>query len=388
MPHTTRRLACLPLLLSIGACAAESFDDGDDGRSDLGASGGLIDCFPEGAMLGDKPVACETSAVVIDVDRVLIAADKPVPAGDGGTAVFSLGLSEVLSGQPGAPRYVRAPAITRAQKLEALTTTPDGAFTIASSAFDRASSSDDNRDLDHYNTILVWPAGQPDQATVATLEGTPVGPSSIAVRKAISAALGGAAYFKVEGIAAITAADGRDLVLFGVREVGETFEKFEYTVRIVAATYAIAIADDQATMTLGHDFHVVYDLDQSRARQLAGVAGDTGVGLSDLAWDQLGQRLLLLTSQEVPTDDPAEQGNLLGGDVWSLAIADVLAGYAPEPSLVFERGFVHKAEGMTLLQDGRLLDVHDDDRVVERTAPPAWKRASHQAAFEIISLDR
>lgn len=339
---------------------------------------GTFDCFEEGLQTDEgDPVYCETSAVVFQGMYVIFASDKPVP-GEGQSSVFYF--SYVGSGSVEPPlTYLTAEPLVNAIKYEDMTLTPDDQYVIATTGFDRVR--DDSNSWDGYNTLLVWPLGQPDQVKVVAATTNEGVTSSVGLRDKISQALatdefpGGVPYSKVEGMTTIPG----NRLLFGIRELGARYDDFEYAVKIIAAPYEIVDGE----MTLTGDFELIYDFDPTTEPRISQT-----VALSSIEYDEYNDRLYLLTSFETEETDEG-----LGAYLWTLSLADLEANNAP--TLVMKDAdtpllFAHKGEGVTVLGDDSVLVVHDDDRVLGRenvTDPVTqFSRDVNQGAYTLVSL--
>ncbi len=339
---------------------------------------GLIDCFEAGLKTEEgQAVYCEASAVVFTSNRVTLASDKPVP-GSQYSPVFSfdyIGTGPIL----GAPVYLTATSFLSAIKYEDMTLTTDGAYVIASTGFDRVRK--DTTDWDGYNTMMLWPVGNPDAVTVVAASTTDGVTSSVSLREKISRVLStkefplGAPYFKVEGVAAIP---GQQL-LIGIRETGVDYRDFSYEARIIAVTYTIA----ENELTLGDDFRLIYDFDPAVESMIP-----QQTGLSSIEYDRFHDRLYLLTSYEI---DQSDEG--MGGYLWVLPMQDFRAGQAPALVLRDDGSpllFAHKPEAVTILGDNLVLVVHDDDQVLGRDTisnpETQFSKGAHQAAYTVVSI--
>lgn len=336
----------------------------------------VFPCF-EAGLLDDagKAVNAEISAVAWDGQRLIMASDKPIP-GDDRSAVFAL---ECHGGRPKPDTltYYTTPLIRSAQKYEDFALTVSGDHVVATTGFDRFSA--DDADSHHYNQLLVWPSGNPDGVrVVADTEDDGVD-SSVGVRKQLSALLG-APYFKIEGLACVPdAGDGDDLLVFGVREIGQNFADFRYAVCLVGAPYRM----DGDDLVLTGDFRVLYDFDPTGWPGVSHV-----VGVSSLEYDPHNGRLFILTSFEVED----EAGNPInGGYLWALSMADFHA--RKDPTLIENEdgsvlAFANKAEGLAVLGQQHLLIAYDPDRHLQLDAGHRRAmREPHEAPYTLLSID-
>ncbi len=336
---------------------------------------GLFGCFDAGLTgSSDAPVNVEVSAVVWDGHRLAMASDKNVP-GEHRSPVFAL---DCVDGrpQPQTLRYYTADLIRNAEKYEDFALTVGGTHIIATTGFDRVDGA--SSELHHYNRLLVWPVDAPDAPRlVAESEESGVR-SSVDLRADLAAELG-APYYKVEGLATIPGRHGgNDRLLFGIREVGDDHENFDYVCRVVAVPYRMEGED----LVLTGEFEVVYDFDPSGVEDVR-----FAVGLSSLEHDPVHDGLYLLTRFEVEDEAGAEQvGAYLGGCRWTTFSA------RRDPALVRNESggvfeFVNKAEGVALLGDGRLFVVYDPDRALElESEHPRDTREPHEAPYTLLTL--
>ena len=306
---------------------------------------GVFDCFdasisqPQG---DTKPTFCQTSAVVAANSQIYTASDQDIP---GASSVMTLKLDGDIITRD---KYVEIPPRMRLEKAEDFAVTIDGDRIFLVSGFNRVSS---DSSQDGFNTLLTWTVGQEEKVQVIEPSGEPE--TSVRLRIPIQKVLineafpDGAPYFKIEAIACLP--DYR--LLFGVREIGQDYSHFDYTMQILVAKWKQSAPQHLETMER------IYVYEPQANPQI-----DRPVGLSSLAWDADHQQLLLLTSFELEETDIG-----LGAYLWTLSLDD-LAQQNP-PTLVTKANgepliFAHKAEGITILSDHRLLVIHDDDRVI------------------------
>jgi hypothetical protein len=395
-----RPLGVVVTLISLGtiACACKHGGGPDRSQTLSDPAGGVrgritrtdfFECFPLGTKAADgNEATCETSAIVFDGRDVIVANDKP--RGGGHSDVFKLGFA--AGDLVRAPlEELMAPALLAAKKYEDFALAPDGETVFATTGFDRFDAR--NHAKDAYNVLLSWPAGAPQAAALigeSVAEGIA---SSVGLRAKLAAALNAHAarndltYFKVEGLAAIPG----DRLLFGIREAGQHFSRFEYTIRIVSVGYGL----DDGRVVLGDDFRVVYDQPTAPLNAQVGKS----VGLSSIEYDRFNDRVYLLTSYE---QNPVgrEQGDEdIGAFLWTLPLAafDGAPGPAVAPALVRDQGglplvFAHKAEDLTPIDARHLLVIHDDDRVTGRptvTDPRTQfaTRTQNQGYYSLVELD-
>ncbi len=335
----------------------------------------VFSCFDAGLLDdADKAVNAEISAVAWDGKRLLMASDKPIP-GEQRSSVFAL---ECVDGrpQPDTLVYYTAPLIRAAQKYEDFALTVAGKHVIATTGFDRVD--ENSTDQHHYNQLLIWPSDAPDAARVVAASDEGDVRSSVELRRDLREAVG-APYFKVEGLAAIPAPDGDDLLLFGIREIGQDHANFDYSCCVVAAPYRV----DGDDLVFTGDFKIVYDFDPTGWPGVRYV-----VGLSSLEYDPYNDRLFLLTSFE--TED-ADRNPANGGYLWEISRADFHARRDPvlvedENGAVLEFG--NKAEGLAVIDHKHVLVAYDPDRhLVLEAGHARASREPHETPYTLLALE-
>jgi hypothetical protein len=264
----------------------------------------------------------EPSAAAFDPasGRVLVLSDH-----DSTLYRYELGAAGLLL-PPGERHYpLQLPAGVQAAKFEGLTRLPSGTF-LAVTAFDRPDPS--------FRRLLRF-----SYDPAAPAEARPLAVADAALTAAVRAATG-LPWFKIEALAVNRTGTK---VLFGIRNVGESYE----TPKDVMLVVRCPLADDR----VGAPEAVV---------RLAGATTVQEEGLSDLQLDPRGDSFLLLTSHE-GSENTAERHS---GHLYRVP-ANVLLGAAP--SVPFSlgaplRSFRAKPEGLAVMPSGALIVVFDDDR--------------------------
>lgn len=378
-------IAIWSLNFLVSYCEAEPIDEPVEHGSTFTAHSfsarilkqGLLDCFDENLKAADgKPVYCETSAVLYDGNNLILLNDKPLP-GTERSPVFSISYASILGDSRTLPHYFTNPVFGNAVKYEAITMTPDGKYVIATTAFDRIKPN--SSEWNGYNTLLFWPMNQPDKVKVVSPVITDAVKSSVVLREKLSKAIKtsqypeGAPYFKIEGLAALPP----NRLLFGVREIGRSFQDYQFSMLIIAVSFTI----ENEELILGDDFKVIYEYNPSSQIK-------EPVGLSSLEYDKYNNRLYILTSFEQKEGDQ----NKLGGYLWILSLSGLDAQQPPQ--LVYrENGplrFSHKPEGPSILDSKRIIVIHDDDRETVNVNQEDGKnnpnRKPNQVAFDIVEI--
>jgi hypothetical protein len=366
--------------------------------------GGKFDCFPKGlsrkrGKKRGKPVYCETSAAAYAGGLLWFASDKKIP-GANRSSVFTMPhQADMQSLSNAAPNYKLHPNWRSTKKIEDLAVSPDGRYLLATSAFDRFLPQ--NTKWDKFNRLLYHRVGDQEVNLFRESQRKP-DTNSIPLRSCLARALAnkeypsGVPYFKIEGLAIIPG----QRILFGVREWGAHYRTFEYSVKIISASYQL----DAHQFSLQGDCHLVYDFSLRAAQKIG-----RKLGLSSLEYNRHDGLLYMLTSFE--EDDP--NSPKLGAYLWRLSLPD-LHQNRPATLARLPNGqplrFDHKAEGLAIIDPHTLLIIHDDDRVMHKhstrathtkspmiqgksdiqanTATKIFGREPHQAAYHFIELVR
>lgn len=331
---------------------------------------GLLSCCDPGTMLAGKPVWCEASAVLFDKGLVYVANDKEMPAGL--SSVFTKPFAQFGDSSLRVTPLL-AEEFINGRKYEDFASNKD--YIFLTTAFDRVKPG--STEWDAYNTILYWKKG--DEAHPKVLSAEKGAKNSVAYRTQLSRVLAknypdfaatGVPYFKIEGLAVMDS-----LLLFGIREEGQTFEKFDYRVQIVAVPFFVEKTAGGERLVLKDSWRIVADFDPKTVDGLPGPQA-----LSSLEYDRARNRFWILTSVE-------SQGKL-DGYLWT-ATPDEMLNNRPFTLVKDAQGvpihFGHKAEDITPLAGNRLLVIHDDDRMT--TTVNNQQRRPNQAAYTILTIN-
>jgi hypothetical protein len=335
-------------------------------QTGLISSEGYLTCFEPG--LGGGKLWCEASAVVNQQGRIYLANDKDTPEPRSSVFYFPT-LSDITSMAPSdrrQPIYLEQPTLKAAHKFEEFAQSPDRKWTFLITAFDRIKP--DSPELDGYNMLLAWHAGE--EGAVQVIGAEKEGGASLALRKQIQAVLGGAPYFKIEGLAATNTN-----LWFGVREQGTQYDNFEYKITILTVPYRIVRATNGSEqVVLGEISPIrnfsVDDVDPALPKPLA---------VSSLEYDPIRKLFWVMTSYE--------QNAQIGAYLWTISETDMMADGPLQ--LVRTVGnkpltFTHKAEDMTFIDPNTLLVIHDDDR--NKTRVGNHERRANQAAYSVVKI--
>lgn len=323
-------------------------------------------------------VNCEVSAVVRTGESLILANDKPVPDREG-TAVFTLAFKD---GQlSGLPSYLPGKALKEADKFEALTTTLDGRYVIASTAFNKAGTEQNPR-ADVLNTLVYWPVNAPQSAKVLSLSSRGGVNSSMTLRKQIGEAVG-SPYFQIEGISMAPSEPGMtsradEQLILGIRKHGNSSADSAFSFLLISAHVKL----NDGELRLVDSFKRIKRLELSAAGRV--------LGLSGIEYDRYNQdRLYAVTSfEQTSVDDKGNKVDEIGGFLWVLPFTE---GKPGEPRLVHRADgkalmFSNKPEGVEVLDARHILVVHDDDRVEVQTSEAGIKRGNSEFAYSQISF--
>jgi len=326
---------------------------------------GRIACFDAGTMNNEaEPLTCEPSAVLFENGQLIVASDKKT-VGEGLSPVFIVGHEEDVPKKR--EKYVMSSALINARKIEDFSSSSDKKWSFATSAFDRFR--EDKAKWDAFNSFVYWRHGHPEEATLANVSTREGVPSSLELRDSLRNSMKTAEgndvpYFKVEGLAALPG----NRLIFGIRERGQSFRNFTYTVTLIEAVYRVI--DGQIKIN-----PLMRELYRFQPSEIQDVPPETG--LSSLYYDLKKERLYLLTSYE---KDESPSG--LGAYLWTLSLQALYDGSEPYLVTALETNepllFPHKGEALTLIGENLLLVFHDDDRVI-RTAEQSREREGAHA---------
>jgi hypothetical protein len=226
---------------------------------------------------------------------------------------------------------LRLPEGVEVAKLEGLTRLPSGEF-LAVTAFDRSDPS--------FRRVLRF-----SYRRAAPVEAAPVAVDDAALSAAIRAA-SGLPWFKIEGVAVDRTGTK---VLFGVRQVGESYREPRDVALVVRCPFlGDRVGRPEAIVRLS----------------TAGALGGHAEGLSDLQLDAGGDGFVLLTSHE--GEESTRDGH--SGHLFRVP-AGVVLGAASSATVPLDaplRALRAKPEGLAVEPSGAVIVVFDDDR--------DWKR--------------
>ena len=330
---------------------------------------GWIDCF-EPTLNGGK-IWCEASAILAHRGRLYLANDQDMPTPR--SAVFRInGIpGKVPTAHHAKPVYSELALLRSAHKFEEFAISPDQQWVFLTTAFDRFAPGSAN--LNGYNMLLTWPVGHEDTPELLGTNGNEG--YSASLRCQLQKALGNPAYFKVEALAATN-----DRLWFGVREQGDSHDKFDYKITILSAPYHTepslrAGAAISARQVMLGPITFMREFGGSNVDAILPVP----LAISSLEFDPIRHCFWVLTS--------FEQGDNLGAYLWTITEKDLLN--TGKLQLVRNANgkpiiFTHKAEDMTFTDANTLLIIHDDDHV--RTRIGNQERQPNQAAYSVVRI--
>ncbi|MFK3771038.1 hypothetical protein [Pseudomonas sp. NPDC089406] len=305
----------------------------------------------------------------------------PAPAN---SAVFTVPFED--NRVSGAPTYLESQVLSQADKYEALTSTLDGKFIIASTAFNKEGTSE-NPGLDVLNTLVYWPASAPGQARVMSPSTRGGITSSRDLREKIVTAIDSygrqaqgtpspaTSYFQVEALT--TAPDGT--LLMGIRKYGKDSKTATFSFLLLS----VPLIEHEGGLELGNTFKVVLNLTPDElARRLSLPDGSLPeLGLSGMEFDRHNKdRFYAVTSFET--------GDVIGGYLWMLPLDNGIIG-PPQPVSgkdAMPVKFANKPEGVEVLDQHHVLVVHDDDRVKVKLAQSAGVREDYEFNYSVITI--
>jgi len=315
-------------------------------------------------------VNCEVSGVVRSGDQLILVNDKQMPS-PGSPAVFTLRLDgQRINAEP---VYLPGETLRKADKYEALTSTLDGRYILASTAFNKEGTAQ-KPELDALNTLLYWPQGAPEQAKVLAPSSRGGVTSSRGLRDKISQVIG-SPYFQVE---ALTITPDKQL-LVGIRKHGQNSKVADFSFLLLA----VPLIQEGNELTLGDSFTKVLDLKPEDLTRKLGLPDGSHpeLGISGIEYDRYSKnRFYAVTS--------FEKENTLGGYLWVLPLEQGKVGQ-PQPVKGGDGkpvAFANKPEGVEILDRRHVLVVHDDDRVKVKPSADGNVREDHEFAYSVVTL--
>lgn len=382
-----KRIVIYTLLLGIlSSCAI--FRPADlKGRQGKITDEGTVDCFPVGTLNEDKEILnCELSAAVYYNEKIVTATDKVTPP----SAVFTIPYTQDKGFEPDALNYMESNEFNSVRKIEDFAISPDQQLVIGVTGFNRINST--IPEWNAYNSIVYWDSKKDMKVKIAHPSKVKTGKegrsgvvmSSVKLRDKFAAAFKAdnleiPSYYKIEGAAIIPG----NKMLFGIREMGESYKDFEYKILIISADYVYAKSNLELT-----NFRIAYQFDASEVKGVK-----QPLGLSSIEYDRFNNRLYLLTSYETNKEGENEAAEKLGAYLWVLSMEDFKAKKAPR--LVMRKKnkplhLAHKSEAVTVIDANTVFIANDDDRVtgVKKITDKEnqFYREPNQGSYYIIKI--
>ena len=300
----------------------------------------LMTCFEEGTLY-DKgtPYNCELSAVEEFEGSVLLGNDKYTSAV---SAMLISNINMLKEGTEQKPFELKQQEFFDVRKIEDFAFTLDKKHLLITSGFDRLKT--ENNEWDAYNSLIQWEVKKNKFNYIELSEDDGIKSSKTLRAKFLN--LLGSVHMKIEGLTFLPA----NRLIFGVREVGASYENPTYTSTLIECSYQIV--NDK--IELNDDMKISYRLNSDEAKK--------ELGLSSLVYDVASETIFISTSYEL-----GPEGNqTLGSYLWALPLADYedkkqadLIYINPTTPLFMP----HKAEGITMINENEIFVIHDNDRV-------------------------
>lgn len=335
------------------AAVASQPTDGCPAATGSVTSSGIVD-------IPDQKQRADLSGITRVGDKLLIVNDR-TPNKDVGQAVYTTS-TDIKNGTTLTP-MTSLPDVN-VQKLEGITTSPDGDYVFATTAFDRG-------DQPEFNVLMAWPANDPAKAQILGSDDA-AATTSGKLRAELVKTLG-TPFVKIEGIAA-----SKDKLYLGVREQGPDFKQAAYVIKIVTVDYSVVGGE----LKLGSVDPTVWKMAPPNSADMK-----APLGLSDLAFDAKQDRLLMTTSYEKRGAEPEN----VAGYLWELPVANLATGQ-PAELVTKDSGdplmFTHKPEGVVQVPGKGVMVLHDDDERLTTVAAPEGPRARQlfEAAYDFVTV--
>lgn len=337
-------------------------------------SEGYFKCFEENLKQENgKPFTCEPSTVVYHDGEIFVANDKVFP--DSKSSFFSFSFDEKIVCK--SKKFYQNPLFYLVNKYESSTITPDNKFILFSSSYSYPST--DSIHGEKYNTTIFMNADDISKGGILHF-GNDTNMNSIDVKNQLKSALrsskypNGPDYMKIEGLTAIPG----NKLLFGVREVGDKYEDFEYTITLLAVDYEVV---DDKIQLIGNAYKF-YEFTPSDSLGIS-----LPVGLSSIEYNPFDKNIYLVTSFELGEDTKSR-----GAYLWHLSIEELNTGQAPHLIYNLDKNHTifksdHKIEGLTVIDENTLLLIADDDRITGKNEENSlFTRKLNQAYWCLVRV--
>ncbi len=329
-------------------------------------SEGYFKCFEK-----QDGFTCEPSTVSFVDGKIFMGNDKPMPAGN--SSVFSFDFSEKI--ECGTNKPLNNDLLYKVCKYEASTITPDNKFLLLSSSFSYPIT--DSIHGETYNSLVFINLENPGKSDFLHITES-TDSNSVDVKKRLKNALksdvykDGPGYFKVEGLSIIPG----NKMIFGVREHGVEYGKSEYSIIFLLANYEIV----DGKIRLVGDVTKIYEFEPNEYENL-----NKPLGISSIEYSKFDERIYFTTSFE-----HAENTGGVGAYLWYMSVDEL--NTKQKPHLILDQNqepykFLHKIEGLAVLDKMKLLLISDDDRITGQNEDNSlFNRELNKAYWVIVEL--
>ncbi len=357
----------IPVLFLIFAISCNSLRN----NTNVTITEGYFDCFSEGLMQENgSPYTCETSTVLYSNGKIYLANDKPMP--EKNSPVFSFDYDKKILCST--KKYYQTPAFYLIDKYESSTITPDNKFILFSSAF--SYPVENKKKGPTNNTLIYIEADNFDNSGVVKFDND-TAKNSFDLKNQFVNVLksdkypNGPNYLKIEAMTVIP--DNK--ILFGVREIGNEYNDFEYSITILSVDYEYV--DNK--IKLRNSVEKIYEIPADT------LGNNILLGISSMEYSRYDKRIYFVTSYELGDDTKSR-----GAYLWYISIDELNKN--KNAHLVYTDAgqpmkFDHKIEGLTVLGKKTLLLIGDDDRITGlEEENPLFTRNLNQGYWCIVKV--
>jgi len=335
---------------------------------------GYFNCFAEDIKSQNNIVyTCEPSTVIFLNNYLIVGNDKDLPSYY--SPIFSYYFSSDF--ECDSLTYYNTPNFFKAMKYEASTLTLDKKYIIFSGAFDYDIS--DPKKGKKHNTTIYFQSENFSKGGVLNVSNDTIS-NSINLKLLFQKALvsekfpEGPKYIKIEGLTAIPG----EKLIFGVREIGNKYDDFEYSIILLEVEYYF----ENNKMILKDNVKKIYEFIPDNNLNI-----NLPIGISSIEYNKYDKKLYFITSYEL-----SETSEKRGAYLWSISLKDLYD--KKTPTLILDNNnlpinFTHKIEGLTIIDKKTLFIIGDDDRVTgENEENPKFKRKINQGYWAILKLKK
>ncbi len=334
-------------------------------------SDGYIECFSDEVNINsDVLYTCEPSTISRFGNEIFIGNDKVFP--DSLSSVFSINFDSTF--ECSTKEYYKNSLFLMVHKYESSTVLLDSSFVLMSGSFSYHETHP--KEGIYHNTAIFFNDLTGDGGVLNLKGGDTL--NSFALKEKLRQALvsdsfpEGPNYLKIEGLAAIPG----NKLLFGVREFGNEYNDFSYTISLIEVSYSV----NDNKIELNPDVKKIYEYKPSL---------DLGIklpiGLSSIEYNTKDSVLYVVTSYE-----NGETTKDIDSYIWYISLNDM---YANKSLNLIKNAqneplsFGHKIESLTFTKNNDLLLVADDDRVSgENETNPVFNRKQNQFYWCLVKI--